>query len=123
MARRILLVLCVWLLLPAVSQAQAVPGSRIGWTQAAATLADAQALTYRAYLDGSTTGTTLTTTCAAGATATTFACSAPIPAVTPGPHGVTLSAANAAGESPKSGTLSFTMLAVPNTPIELKILP
>lgn len=107
----------------ASAQTQAGPGSRLTWTQVASTLADAQALTYRAYFDEGTTGVVLVATCAATATPNSFNCVAPIPAVTPGSHTVQLTAANVAGESPKSVGLQFTMQAVANTPTGLGILP
>lgn len=109
--------------MPVWAQTPATPGSRFAWTQAAATLADANAFTYRVYLEAAPVGQVLTATCVAGGTPTSFECTAPIPAVTPGPHTVTFTAANAAGESPKSSPFSFLMQAVPGAPTNVRILP
>lgn len=104
------------------AQAQtAGPASRFSWTEGASDLAAANGFTYRVYLDASATGTTLTATCTG--TASPFACTSPIPALTPGAHTATLTAANVAGESPKSSVLSFQMVAVPATPGSFTILP
>jgi len=105
------------LLLAAAAQAQtATPGSKFIWTQST-DAATAQAYTWKVYTDGAAIGVTLTAvTCVANSPATTATCSVAIPAFTPGPHSITVSATNAAGEGPKSDALAFTMVALPAKP-------
>jgi len=99
------------------------PGSsaqRFAWDEAAPTLADAQALTYRYYPDGAAAGVTFPAVTCTGAVSP-FTCSAPIPAFTPGNHTITLTAANVAGESPKSGPFVFVFVVIPGTPTNVRI--
>jgi hypothetical protein len=107
----------VLLLLGTAVQAQtATPGSRFVWTQGT-DAATAQAYTWKVYTDGAAVGSTLSAvTCVANTPATTATCSVAIPAFTPGPHSITVSATNAAGEGPKSDALAFTMVALPAKP-------
>jgi hypothetical protein len=103
--------------------AQAPPGStaqRFAWDQAAATLSDAQALTYRYYPDGAAAGVTFSGVTCAGA-GSAFTCSAPIPAFTPGNHTITMTAANLAGESPKSSPFVFVFVVIPGSPSNVRI--
>jgi len=95
------------------------PGSELIWDQPnAATAAIAQAYTFRYYPDAAVVGITLTgVTCAGTAP---IICRAPFPAFTPGPHTITLSAANAAGEGPKSAVFMFTFVVVPSAPTNLR---
>ena len=111
------ILVCVGLLSAQRVQAQtANPGSKFAWTQSA-DAATSQAYTWKVYNDGATTGVTLTpVTCVAGVPTTTATCTVPIPAYTPGPHSVTITATNSAGESPKSDPLAFTMVAIPAKP-------
>lgn len=119
--KKLLLALAVFAVLVAPLQAQtAVSANKLGWNQTALTLADAQALTYRYYPDGATTGITLSGVTCTG-TASPFACEVPFPAFTPGNHSLTLTAANVAGESGKSSPLSFTFVVVPAIPTGLII--
>jgi len=114
---RPLLLALVFLLLGSAVQAQtATPGSKFLWTQGT-DAATAQAYTWKVYNDGAAIGVMLTAvTCVANSPATTATCSVAIPAYTPGPHSVTVSATNAAGEGPKSDALAFTMVALPAKP-------
>lgn len=106
----------------AFAQPQATPTSVFFFDQPAPDVATAQAYTYKLYADGSTTGQTLTgVVCAAGATSAVQVCRVPIPAFQPGQHSITLSATNAAGESPKSAAFTFTLVAVPGTPGNIRI--
>jgi hypothetical protein len=108
-------------LLVAPLQAQtAVSSNKLGWTQAAPTLADAQAYTYKYYPDGATTGIAFTGVVCSGA-ATPFSCEVPFPAFTPGNHTLQITAQNVAGESGKSSPLSFTFVVVPAVPTGLII--
>ena len=118
-----LLILGLALALPTLLFAQtSTPASRIAWDQAAADLATAQALTYRYYPDGAATGTVFSGVTCSG-TASPFTCSVAFPAFSPGPHSLTLSAANAAGESAKSAAVSFTFVVIPAVPANPRIVP
>jgi hypothetical protein len=111
------------LLLLAPAAAAQTPGSsaqRFAWDQAAPTIADAQALTYRYYPDGAAAGVTFPAVTCAGAVSP-FTCSAPIPAFTPGNHTIALTAANVAGESPKSGPFVFVFVVIPGAPVNVRI--
>jgi hypothetical protein len=99
---------------PLEAQTIGTPASRIAFEQIAPDLATAQSYVYRYYPDGSATGTVLAVTCEGSASP--FLCNGAIPAFTPGPHSLTLTASNGAGESPKSAPLSFTFVVIPATP-------
>jgi hypothetical protein len=107
------LVACV-AVAPLEAQTIGTPASRIAFEQIAPDLATAQSYVYRYYADGSATGTVLAVTCEGSASP--FLCNGAIPAFTPGPHSLTLTASNGAGESPKSAPLSFTFVVIPATP-------
>lgn len=103
-----------------VAAQTAIPTSKFAWDQGAATLAEAQAYTYRSYSDGAATGVVLSAVVCTG-TASPFVCTVPVPAYTPGTHTVAFTAANLAGESAKSTTLSFTMVIQPSAPTNPRI--
>jgi hypothetical protein len=104
----------------ASAQNTGTASSKIGWDQAGvASAAEAQALTYRYYADGSATGIVLTGVTCAGTTAVT--CQAPFPAFTPGSHTITLTAGNVAGESAKSSPFAFVFVVIPSAPTNLRI--
>lgn len=122
MRQRLAWFVAVALLTPAVLSAQ-VPTDKLGWDQAAASLAVAN--TYQAVveLDGVIQPAQVVT---CTGTASPFVCTTAIPATTPGPHtarirvsetvnGVTLTSAF-------SVPLSFTLRAVPATPANPRIL-
>ncbi len=96
--------------------------SALGWDQSALSAATAQSYTYRTRADGSTTGVVLPGVTCAG-TVSPFQCKAPFPAFTPGPHTITITAANAAGESLPSPVLSFTFVVIPSPPGQPRIEP
>lgn len=96
------------------------PTSKLAWDQAASDLATAQALTFKYYPDGATTGTVLTGVTCSG-TAAPFVCAVNFPAFTPGSHTVQLTASNAAGESVKSASFSFSFVVIPAAPVNLRI--
>jgi len=127
---------CVFLLATS-AQAQVTPGTPLLWDQPnAATAAIAQAYTFRVYADAATVGTVLSgVTCGTPysvlrriwdrlmrerAGTAPIVCQAPFPAFTLGPHTLTLSAANAAGEGPKSAAFAFTFVVVPSAPANLR---
>ena len=113
------------LALPAAAQTfQATPDSDIGWDQAAATLATAQAYTYSYSIDSAPFVTfTSPIVCGAGPNATTFACRTDLPAAANGSHTVSLRAANASGVSLPSTAITFIMTLVPAIPGNVTILP
>lgn len=82
-------------------------------------LATAQGYTYAYYPDAATTPTPIAMTCTGAAVP--FTCAGAFPAFTPGAHGLTVTAKNVAGESPKSPVLSFTFVLVPNAPQNIRI--
>lgn len=121
-ARFVLAVLICLFALGLASPASAqtgTPASQFVVDQAAPDLATSSSLVFKRYDDGATTGIATTFTCTG--TASPFVCKAPFPAYTPGPHSVTFSASNAAGESPKSVPLTFTFVVIPATPANPRI--
>jgi hypothetical protein len=119
--RLLIPVLAALLLVVSSAGAQtSTPASKLTWDQASvASAAEAQALTYRYYPDGSTTGTTLAGVTCTGTTP--VVCQATFPAFTPGAHTLTMTAANAAGESVKSAVFSFTFVVIPAAPGNIRI--
>lgn len=99
---------------------------RLGWDQAAATLADAQGYRYLAYANGATTGIVVTATCTG--TASPFACSTPLPAPVTviGDHSVVLAAQLSLGpnlwsDDARSLPFAFRVVAVPSAPDQLRL--
>lgn len=117
--RRLLLMTCL-ICVPALSHAQtATPASRLVWDQPAGTLAEASGYTYEATWDGAPVVPLAGVTCAG--TASPFVCAAAFPALTPTTHTVQVAARNAAGASPLSAVFSFTFVALPQAPRNLRI--
>lgn len=114
-----LLIIVGIVLLPIIGLAQATGTSKLLFDQQAASLAEANGLGYKYYVDGATTGVSLTVTCT-GVTSP-FVCSAAFPAFTPGSHSLTLTASNAAGESAKSALFGFTFVVIPAVPSNIRI--
>ena len=78
---------------------------KLAWDQAAPSAASAQGWTFRYYVDGGTTGTTLAGVACTGASSP-FVCTATFPTLTPGPHTLQLTAAaTTVSESVKSDLL------------------
>ena len=104
--------------------AQFSPSSRVQFDIQAATLSDANGYTYRAYIDGAA-GQEFPATCVDALQAGTFTCTsvAPLPALTIGPHTIELSAANVAGEGARSIPFAFTIVASPNAPTSIRLVP
>ncbi len=115
---RRLLVLAILCLIPAISRAAQSPKTLL-WDQPQATAAEAQALTYKYYADGATTGVALTGVTCTGTT--TVVCSVSFPAFTPGAHSIQITATNAAGEGAKSAAFSFTFVLVPAAPVNIRV--
>jgi hypothetical protein len=95
------------------------PTSKLLVDEGGSDLATVQGFTYAYYPDTATTPTPIVMTCAGAASP--FTCSSAFPAFTPGPHSLTVTAKNVAGESPKSPVLSFTFVLVPNAPQNIRI--
>lgn len=92
-----------------------VPGCSFGFDQAAATLADAQAMTHRVYLDGGSTGIALSNKTCTGS-ASPFACRGLAPNMSNGQHTGRFTAANAVGESALSSPFVFDFGPIPTVP-------
>jgi hypothetical protein len=108
--------------LAASASAQAIPTDKLAWDQPAPDLATAQAYTYKYYPAGATVGITLTgVTCLTAGTPAVISCRTTFPAFTPGSHTITITASNAAGESPKSAPFTFTFVVVPGVPSSIRI--
>lgn len=117
--RRILLLLVLFAV-PVSVFGQAAPGKKLAWDQAASSLAEAQAYTYKYYPDGATTGIALSGVTCAG-TASPFVCDVAYPAFTPGSHTLTITASNAAGESVPSASFAFSFVVIPSSPTNIRI--
>lgn len=114
MKRAAALVLCLLMAAPAAAQVpQAFVNSRIGFTVTGVPdLATANGMSIRAYVDGATTGTVLSGLTCAAATAGGFDCVVNMPALVPGAHSLTLTAAIATAESQPSAPLSFVEIVI-----------
>jgi hypothetical protein len=104
----------------ASAQPPATGTSKIGWDQAAPSLAEAQGYIYKYYPDSATVGTTLNLVTCIG-TISPYQCEVAFPAFTPGAHTLTITAGNIAGESAKSSPLNFAFVVTPSIPTNLKI--
>ena len=117
--KRVLLTLILVLAIPSISWSQATTVSRLALDQDAPDLATANSYTYKYYPNNAAIGIVLLFTCTG--TSSPFLCTASFPAFTPGAHTLTVTASNIAGESPKSGILSFTFVIIPSVPTNLRI--
>lgn len=116
--RRYLLLL---LLLPGtVLTAQtATSMSRFAIDQAAPDLATANGYQYLMYVDA-LPGVPVAFSCTGFASP--YACTAPIPAFTPGTHTVSFTVSDVVGESVRSTLLTFTLVVVPTAPANPQIV-
>ena len=105
----------------ALAQPAASVTSRLAWDQPAGTLAEASSYTYEASWDNAVVVPVSGVTCSG--TLSPFVCAGSFPALTPSGHTVRLQARNAAGASPLSASFSFTFVALPTAPQNLRILP
>ena len=117
--KRVLLTLILVLAIPSISWSQATTISRLAIDQGAPDLVTANSYTYKYYPDNAIAGIVLSFTCTG--TSSPFLCTTSFPAFTPGAHTLTVTASNIAGESPKSGILSFTFVIIPSVPTNLRI--
>ena len=96
-----------------------VTGSeRLGWTQAAPSQTELATFRYAVYVDGSRSELT-GTSCQPSQAATVFQCSAPLPAMSAGPHTIELAAFITDGgvlESPRSAPIQVTQTALAAAP-------
>ena len=107
----------------AASAQNALPTSKLSWTQAGPDLATVGAYTYKYYADGATMGVTYPTSVICSASGTTFTCVVNIPVFTQGNHSITMTASSQGGESAKSAPLAFTFISVPNAPTAFHLIP
>lgn len=97
------------------------PNDSFGWGQTGPDLATVQAYAYKYYLDGATTGSLWTNVTCSG-TVSPFACQAKTPTFSNGSHSITLTAANAGGESPQSVPFAFVFGNPPTTPNNIHVI-
>jgi hypothetical protein len=120
MIKRILVTLVIVVsCISQINAQNATPLSSLVFDQIAPDLNTANSYIYKYYPDESTTGMNLTVNCTG--TASPFTCTSPMPAFTPGMHSLTITAANVAGESPKSSPINFTFVIIPSSPTNLRI--
>lgn len=96
------------------AQTPTAPSDRLGWTQSLAA-SDLPNLSYALFVNGQRQSLP-TYNCTQTATAGVYDCSAPLPALTPGPHRLELVAIvtinGVAYESPKSAALDITLIVI-----------
>ncbi len=91
---------------------QAAVTARIGWTELAPSLAEANAYSYKIYVDGPTRLSLASVSCRQGSTNTSFDCSADLPPLTQGQHVLELAAVDATGvEGPRAQPLPVVVSA------------
>lgn len=101
------------------AQTPATPTNSFAIDQSAPDLTTANSYGYKVYADGAATGSVIAMKCTG--TTSPFTCVAPVGAFTPGPHSVTFTASNAAGESAKSAPLAFILVIIPSVPANPRI--
>jgi hypothetical protein len=116
-----------WLLLPLALQSVTPFGiyPKVGWDQAAGTLAEAQAFTYRYYLDGAASGAALSSVTCSGS-ASPYTCQAELRVTISGPHTLALSAETSpTSRSPLSPPVSFNHVpsTAPTAPESITLTP
>lgn len=100
------------------------PNPTAEWTQAAATLPEAQSYVYRYYLDGAVNGAVFGGVACSG-TVSPWTCRAPLPVTLGGEHTVTVTAELPTGErGGMSAPTTFTieLLGAPTTPAPVIIV-
>jgi hypothetical protein len=97
------------------------PNDSFAWNQDATNLAAAQGFVYKYYLDGAVTGSVWAGVTCTG-TAAPFTCQAKTPAFSQGQHSLTITAANATGESGHSTPFGFVYGNPPSIPNNIRII-
>jgi glucose/arabinose dehydrogenase len=96
---------------PSGNDSRVAPGDRLGWLQQAADAAELATFQYALYVDGNRT-TLSDVNCSTASGGSSFECSAPLPALTPGTHTLELASFVVDGslliESARSGPLLVT---------------
>src|SRR5687767_627423 len=110
------------LLLPlaAFAQTPVVGQQALAWDQSAASLAEAQSLGFKLFIDGGSGAVFPGVTCTG--TASPFVCKANLPALTSGPHSLVLTATLAGQESAPSTALAIQVVVLA-APQNLRITP
>ena len=85
------------------AEVPASTGSRLGWSQTALSLLEAQSMGFRVYVDGSPLP--LVATCTQGSTQGRYDCSGPVPAMSPGHHTLEIASLLNGMESARSSPL------------------
>ena len=126
--KKIFLTLLILLTSSSALAQAATNNSKLSWNQPLDTLVtnatQAQALIYKQYPDGITTGIVITGVTCTGTT--TVTCTVPLPAYTVGSHTITLTASqstDATTESLKSNVVSFTFKIIVSAPNSVTIIP
>jgi hypothetical protein len=104
----------------------ATPDMRLGWDQAAATLADVQSMRYTAYANGAIAGIVVTATCTGATSPFTCATPLPTPVTVIGNHTIVLAAQFPVGvglwsDEARSAPFSFRVVALPAAPATLRL--
>ena len=100
------------LLIPVVASAQSIVVGQqaIGWDQAAASVGEAQGLTYKLYVDAAPGLTLPSVTCSGPVSP--YACKSNLPPLTSGTHDLTLTASLAGQETLKAVPLKIQVVIV-----------
>jgi hypothetical protein len=115
------------LALPAAAQTPATATSKLGWDQAAPTLATANGYQYALYVDAGAR-TVLTGTACTG-TASPFVCTGALPPMTPATHTLELTTADIVSipgttiESVKSSPFAIRLVVAPAAGTGLRVVP
>lgn len=122
----VLIALVAFSAVPASAQTSAIQADKLGFTQAASSLAEAQAMTFKVYIDAAAAGVALVASCSGPSSP--YACTAPLPPVTTGVHSSQLTSSvtltdGRVIESVKSSVFSFRVFTAPAAPSGQTIVP
>ena len=118
------LLLVLWAT-PVIAQTTVTPNQRLRWDQAVADAADLALMTWDLVVDGTAVAPVVTPTACVLGTATQATCTAALPAMTPGPHALTVRVNRTQGGATLSATslpLTIVMYALV-APAGLAIVP
>ena len=123
--RRLFLTIALLLTFTSISAAQSAPNvgpnDSFAWNQDGSSLTVVQGYVYKYYLDGAVTGSVLSGVTCTG-TATPYSCQVRSPTFSMGAHGITLTAASAAGESVQSTPFQFVYGNPPAIPNNIRVV-